>query len=1351
MFKQTQRSFAGGWLDRELMGRTDLAKYYTGASRIENFLVRRQGNLVKRRGTDFAADLSGILGRRDGVVRPLGKLRLLPISQEREKGYYVLLADRRAFILDTERGIYCTDGAWRREATQYDAPVEGGATEITEDYVMEAPFVARIGSTFYDTLAAAVAAHVEGDTIVMGEDAELADDIALKGTLDMNGHVLTVTGNYSITFETDTDAASCGITSRAAGARIAFSDTLATSASNQLIVHRRGHLTLRDFSCDDPFTGYQSCFLYSDSSDNVYMFRLKLSGRGGLGLVHLYNDVENQTEGPSTSRPYGGWPAGVEIEGCELEWEYGNSYYTAISHGGVSNDSRKVSFFSGSLRCPGLDAAKVGLFVYGGMLYCRAIGTNTSYSAATSRVKSGLMSFEAGSDYLWGDGTYSSVERVDGDGNPVLELVGDVDYFSYAPEYSTPYTSADNRWPEADFPAPSGGEVPADESGASLTTGTAPYCVATPYSDAELDELDAFQSGDTVFLAHAQHAPARIVFDASGPTLAFSRLKFNASSLKRPVIVSVVDSIHSPTTESSLQGTTTYKTVTTYQTTASACNKTTAVYKETSGSSTLASSSVSNLPLKTVHYCVTAVKDGVEGPPSNPVAVTYGAPWAEGGTVTLKIEKGANEEEPDWYNVYKKESTEYGLIGSTGRPVSTGRRPSSVVGYEVAPNDSAKTYLPGLSATLRFNGSTLLSTERADALGRVPASIAAESEVAVEGALGRYQARPGAGGMLFGGPVAIFDYGLESGVRADTVHLAFDVHTFDYTENAGAGVVALQDIMMLAGKTVKVTVQYQNAEGEARSRRSVSKTVTLPAVEAMGASYYSGEHVKRLGTFVPGGDLPDGVSAEPRTATFFFDELSGGDMQVTAVTVECKDENGAPCQCAICGYSLSLSARGDGTFVDDYITPDMSLTPPADEDSFARSGDFPSCVGIYQQRLVFAASANRPSAFWMSAVGDLYTFAAHSSIREDDALSAELAATEFPRINHLVFSRDVIMLSDSGEWRIAPVSGNALSYKTLSATLQSSIGSAKWLKPITVGNEVVFAEKTGMALRSVAYNFASDGYESQDLTVLSENIFASRPIVRMCFRQHPDSTIVCALSDGTLATLVYMREHEVVAWSHHTLGGGWHARDVATSKALNGGTTDVALVVARDGRVQLWAVRPDDPSPTVAAQVCLDGCHTMTGAEASAQGAWLEGFVAVDLLSGAVAKEAAGLVAERSYAVGWPIRSELVTVRPEPSPQDTIQFETKNLKNVEVRSIAAGKYAVRSFAAAPGVRATAVTVHVPVSGGAVELACADVATTVMGSNTGDGRVQLVHEDIWPMSILQLSANYEIQPLSGSEG
>ena len=63
-------SFVSGELGAKLDGRTDFAKYSTGAKTLENFLVHPQGSAARRVGTQFVAE----------VKNSAAKTRLIPFE-----------------------------------------------------------------------------------------------------------------------------------------------------------------------------------------------------------------------------------------------------------------------------------------------------------------------------------------------------------------------------------------------------------------------------------------------------------------------------------------------------------------------------------------------------------------------------------------------------------------------------------------------------------------------------------------------------------------------------------------------------------------------------------------------------------------------------------------------------------------------------------------------------------------------------------------------------------------------------------------------------------------------------------------------------------------------------------------------------------------------------------------------------------------------------------------------------------------------------------------------------------------------------------------------------------------------
>ena len=115
-------------------------------------------------------------------------------------------------------------------------------------------------------------------------------------------------------------------------------------------------------------------------------------------------------------------------------------------------------------------------------------------------------------------------------------------------------------------------------------------------------------------------------------------------------------------------------------------------------------------------------------------------------------------------------------------------------------------------------------------------------------------------------------------------------------------------------------------------------------------------------------------------------------------------------------------------------------------------------------------------------------------------------------------------------------------------------------------------------------------------------------------------------------------------------------------------------------------------------------------------------------------------------------KAELTTVRPEPQGVETFQFEIKNAKDAEVRILDSGDFTVRSIGV-DASQATAIETGATVAdeGGALVLASRDFKRVLAGDNTGDGRLVIESENMMPLNIILVATDYEIQPLSGSEG
>ena len=225
-------------------------------------------------------------------------------------------------------------------------------------------------------------------------------------------------------------------------------------------------------------------------------------------------------------------------------------------------------------------------------------------------------------------------------------------------------------------------------------------------------------------------------------------------------------------------------------------------------------------------------------------------------------------------------------------------------------------------------------------------------------------------------------------------------------------------------------------------------------------------------------------------------------------------------------------------FEDRNVEPDVADTPPRLRDPFSEEGNRPALVFLHQQRLGFASSKKNPLTVWMSRTGNYESMAASVPPDADDAIEATLAAPEANSIIWTMSDRSGLLLgTQAGEWLMCPGEGNALSPTDLSFQPQCNYGSQEGLAPVRANGGIVFAQRGARVVRELGYSFQDDRYNAADLSILARHIFEKANIVSWCWQQEPWSILWMALSDGSLAGLTWLREHEIMAWHRHETEG----------------------------------------------------------------------------------------------------------------------------------------------------------------------------------------------------------------------
>jgi len=257
-------------------------------------------------------------------------------------------------------------------------------------------------------------------------------------------------------------------------------------------------------------------------------------------------------------------------------------------------------------------------------------------------------------------------------------------------------------------------------------------------------------------------------------------------------------------------------------------------------------------------------------------------------------------------------------------------------------------------------------------------------------------------------------------------------------------------------------------------------------------------------------------------------------------------------KCAGEGYSnpvVSFTGTGSGAVATATVSPLV--------------GTYPTLSEIFQQRQIYAASLNDPISVWGSRIKQFSNFSASDFVLDDDAFEFTLDSRAIVPIEHLLVTRGgLLCMTQKDIWLLNGGGSNEpLTPTNALAEPQSYTGVSK-LKPIPLGNDLLFAEGKGHAIRMLTYNEIYRSYTSEDRSILSAHLFGpGKDIIRWAYQESPYKVTWAVREDGALLAFTSVKTEEVYAWTPCSTQGKF--LDVVV---VQEGTEDrVYLTVERNG------------------------------------------------------------------------------------------------------------------------------------------------------------------------------------------
>ncbi|QNA85147.1 hypothetical protein G4G27_14935 [Sphingomonas sp. So64.6b] len=218
------------------------------------------------------------------------------------------------------------------------------------------------------------------------------------------------------------------------------------------------------------------------------------------------------------------------------------------------------------------------------------------------------------------------------------------------------------------------------------------------------------------------------------------------------------------------------------------------------------------------------------------------------------------------------------------------------------------------------------------------------------------------------------------------------------------------------------------------------------------------------------------------------------------------------------------------SFIDDNIGPDYSDGPPVGANPFDVLGNWPSTVTFFEQRLLWARTANHPNALYGSRSGSFEIMDISRPLKASDALSFALVAGRVNAVNQLVSMNTLLALTSDSIFKIEGGQGGVLSATDFAVRRQNGRGSSR-LSPLVIDSVCFYQTSVGNGVRTLGYQFQTDSIDSNDVTIFSAHLFRGFTIKAWAYAQEPRSIVWAVRDDGKLLCFTWEQEQQVWGWT----------------------------------------------------------------------------------------------------------------------------------------------------------------------------------------------------------------------------
>lgn len=230
----------------------------------------------------------------------------------------------------------------------------------------------------------------------------------------------------------------------------------------------------------------------------------------------------------------------------------------------------------------------------------------------------------------------------------------------------------------------------------------------------------------------------------------------------------------------------------------------------------------------------------------------------------------------------------------------------------------------------------------------------------------------------------------------------------------------------------------------------------------------------------------------------------------------------------------------------------------------APSAGNPTVPVFHQQRLGLLGPVSAPNQMNFSRPGASFNFNVTDPVRADNAFQGNLKSGQLNTIQAAISQpQGLVVFADNAAWLLNGGSaGSAFDATNLVANPQIFNGAAS-LPPIAAVDDILYVQAKGSIVRDLIFNWNKQVYTGADISVQSSHLFYGYTLLEWAFAEEPFKLIWVVRSDGVMLSLTFLREQELIAWTHRITDGSFKSVAVNTEPTDVGNVDAVYTVVQR--------------------------------------------------------------------------------------------------------------------------------------------------------------------------------------------